>query len=323
MHEALLVQELRPNHFGYSDQRSKPHAKALRPELPMPMKRRDVLSAACAGTFSLSCWGQPEGQDPRELTWVVENFEPYFIQTGPLKGKGIGDRINQFLIDALPEYRHKIAYVPILRITEGLKKGQQQVITTYLKNPADLAFTQYSITSLVVPPLELTLRRQDWQRDWRASPQISLRAFLDAGKVVGLAGRRFYGDGITPIVTDRQRYPKGAYVQQSSHYRKLAEMVVQKHVDATIGYAAELKYFELSSPNAGQLISLPIVEEPNYLYAYVALPKTPWGDRLRERIDRVLSQKRNTPAYRAIMLDWFTPTPAFERAITARFNSSL
>jgi len=289
----------------------------------MFLKRREALLFSLAAACTATVASASESDDEREITWVLENFEPYYIQSGPFKGKGIGDRINQFLMDSLPEYRHRLAYMPILRITEGLKKGHHQVVTTYLKNPADQEFAQYSITSLVVPPLELTLRREDWQRDWRAAPQISLRAFLESGQLLGLAGRRYYGDTITPIVLDRQLYPKGAYIQQSSHYHNLAEMVGHKHLDATIGYAAELRFFEMSNPRSNALISVPIAEEPDYLYAYVVLPKTAWGDRLRERIDIILRHKRNTPAYRAIMLDWFTPTAAFERAITARFNSSL
>ncbi|MBY0237192.1 MAG: hypothetical protein K2W93_19595 [Burkholderiaceae bacterium] len=289
----------------------------------MLIARRKLMLAGLGGASALPSWALASAGDERDVTWVVENFEPYFIQSGPMKGKGIGDRVNQTLIDGLPDYRHQTAHVPILRITEGFKSGRHLAITTYLKNPADFELVHYSITSLVVPPLELTLRRADWQVIWRSAPQISLRRFLQSGKVIGVAGRRFYGEAISNIVADKQHDPKGVFTQQSTHYRNLAEMVARKRIDATIGYGAELRFLELSNPPAEPLVSVPIVENADYLYAHVAVPKTPWGEELRDQVDKVLRKQRNTPAYRAIMLDWFGHSATLEHAITTRFSSGL
>ena len=270
--------------------------------------------------IGLSLPNQLQAKDT--ITWVTEHFEPYYINSGPLANQGIGDRINQALIDELPEYDHVTQYMPILRITSALKNGEKISVTTYLKNPKDKEFAQYSITSLVVPPLELTMRMDDWENQWQQANPISLIKLLKNDYLIGIAGRRYYGDNLSPILYDTETYPNGTYNVQSTHYRSLADMVSRGRIDATIGYAAELKYYQHISTETEKLVSVPIIENPDILYAYVVMPKNEWGYMLKMKIDKVLHRIRNTVEYQSIMYDWFGKTPKLEEAITTRFSSN-
>lgn len=256
------------------------------------------------------------------IIWVTEHFEPYFIFDGPLKGKGISDRINTTLIKLLPEYQHSVQYMPILRITEALKNGEHIAVVSYLKNPNDKAFAQYSITSLVVPPLELTIREEDWIKNWHKQSPISLKAFINQGNIVGIAGRRYYGDHLYPLLFEKkEQLKKGVYAVQSTHYSSLAEMIVRNRIDGTIGYSAELQYFNYIKPQAIKLVSIPITENPENLFAYVVVPKSEWGSDFLKTLNSRLKKVRKTEEYQAIMFDWFGKKPAFEAALKKRFHS--
>lgn len=257
------------------------------------------------------------------VEWVTEHFEPYYIANGTLAGKGIADRINHALMKELPDYDHRIAYRPILRITAGLKAGDQAVVTSYLKNPADQEFAQYSITSLVVPPLELTLRHSEWMSKWGGAEKISIKALLSRGMTIGIAQRRYYGDDLMPILNAELKAKQSrVHSTYASHYRSLADMVARKRIDATIGYAAELKFYDMTSETREPLVSVPIVENPHILYAYVVMPKGDYGDKLKVAVDAALRRIRTTDAYQDIMFEWFGRSPAFVAAVKERFRSN-
>lgn len=273
--------------------------------------------------FTLLCLSLPiQSQAKDTIIWVTENFEPYYIPFGELANKGIGDRLNRALINELPEFDHVFQYMPILRITSAIKNGEHIAVNAYLRNPKDTKFALYSITSLVVPPLELTMRMSDWKNQWQQAERISLVALLKKNYMIGIAGRRYYGDNLSPILYDTKTYPNSTYVVQSTHYRSLADLVARRRIDATIGYAAELKYYQRYAAEPEKLVTVPIIENPDVLYAYVVMPKNDWGSALKIKIDAALHRIRNTEKYRSIMYDWFGRNASLEKAIDERLSSN-
>lgn len=70
-------------------------------------------------------------------------------------------------------------------------------------------------------------------------------------------------------------------------------MTVQKHVDGTIGYSAEMRYAQKPNPKLENLVSLPVTENTQAL-SYTIIPKGPWGDQFRARIDKAILKLRGT-----------------------------
>lgn len=259
------------------------------------------------------------GQDT--VTWIVERFEPYYILDGKLKGQGAADHLVELVRHELPDMRHRVEFMPILRIRESLKAREHAVCISFLKDRSLADSVQYSVATMLVPALEVTLRRDDWQRLWGGAPVLSLAALMNGGAVVGVADGRRYSTSLDALLTDRLRFPKSVYARVGDHYMGLAEMVAHRHIDATIGYAAELRYAQKIAGDLDGLVSLPLSENLQPLYAYTIIPKGPWGDRFRARIDPILRRLRATPAYRQAMIDWFGESASWDREYRERLEA--
>jgi uncharacterized protein (TIGR02285 family) len=256
-----------------------------------------------------------------KVTWIVEKFEPYYILDGKLKGQGAADRLVVLLQKELADMQHEITFMPILRIRESLKNKDHAICVSFLKDKSLAEHVQYSVATMLVPALELTLRREDWEGKWKKASSISLADFMASGAVVGIADGRRYGEKLDPLLADRKRFPKGTYARTGNHYAGLAEMTVQKHVDGTIGYSAEMRYAQKLNPKLENLVSLPVTENTQALYAYTIIPKGPWGDQFRARIDKAILKLRGTPEYKAAMTDWFGQSAVWEQEYKAKVLS--
>jgi uncharacterized protein (TIGR02285 family) len=259
-----------------------------------------------------------------KVTWIVQKFEPYYILEGPLQGQGAADRILDLIQKELPDLQHENTFMPILRIREALKNKDHVVCISFLKDPTLDQDVQYSVATMLVPALEISMRDDVWQSKWNKSATISIREFLSRGAVIGIAEGRHYGDQIDPLLNDRQHYPNGIYARNGNHYAGLADMVASRHIDATIGYSAELRFLQKQHPELNSLVSIPITENMQALYAYAILPKGEWGEQFRQKLNRAILKVRSSAKYKRAMSDWFGDTPAWEREYQSHFvNGSM
>ena len=254
-----------------------------------------------------------------KITWAFGKFEPFYISEGPMKEQGIGDRLRDLLQKDMPEFQHEATFMPILRVRESLKTGGHALTISFIKDPSLSEFVQYSAAPILVPALQLPVRREDWVSKWKSADSISLVTLMKNGGVVGVAEGRRYGKNLDSLLSNRSRFPKGVYSRIGNQYAGLAEMVKNKHVDATIGYSAELRFAQKSSSGLDGLVSVPVAESMEPLYAYAALPKGEWGDAIRVRLNKSLLNLRGTPEYKKAQTDWFGTSAAWEREYKQRF----
>lgn len=262
-------------------------------------------------------WAPSQAQD--KITWAFGKFEPFYISDGPMKGQGIGDRLLVLLQKDMPEFQHEVTFMPILRVRESLKTGGHAVSISFIKDPSLSEFVQYSASTILVPALQLTVRREDWVSKWKSAESISLAALMEKGGVVGVAEGRRYGKSLDALLGDKARFPKGVYSRIGNQYSGLVEMVKSKHVDATIGYSAELRFAQKTSPGLDGLISVAVTESMEPLFAYTVIPKGEWGDAFRVRLNKSLLNLRATSEYKKAQTDWFGSSPAWERDYKMRF----
>ncbi|MCH4292907.1 transporter substrate-binding domain-containing protein [Shewanella sp. 3B26] len=260
-------------------------------------------------------------QAKEQVIWVLERFEPYYILDGEYQGQGIADRLIKLFQQALPEYDHTTEYMPILRIRTALKTGQHVVCISFLKDTSLADYVQYSGVTMLVPPLELTVRREDWESKWHSAPQLSLAQLMEQGGKIGVADGRNYGKAFDVLLQDKARFAEGTYSRVGEHYAGLAKMVSLHRIDATIGYRAELAYAQKLDPKLEPLISVGATENTEFLFAYAVMPKGDWGNSFRARIDEALLRLRDTPEYRHAMTDWFGDTPRWEAEYQQRVLS--
>lgn len=255
---------------------------------------------------------QALASEQNKVQWIVEKFEPYYILDGKLKGQGAADRLVALLQKDVPEMQHATEFMPILRIRDALKAKEQIVSIAFLKDPTLAEHVQYSAATMLVPALEMTLRRTDWEQKWNSARSISANELLQRGGVIGVADGRHYGERLDALLTAKKHASNTVYVRAGNHYRGLAEMVYTRNLDATVGYSAELRYAQKLHPELSGLVSVPVSESMRPLYAYAILPKSEWGDRFRKRLNQSILKLRGTPEYMQAMTDWFGESRAWD-----------
>lgn len=164
-----------------------PRVSVLESKYDSPRKSFDEENAVAHRTFG----GRPKPRSDR-FTWIVEKFEPYYILDGKLKGQGAADRLVVLLQKELADMQHETTFMPILRIRESLKNKDHAICVSFLKDKSLAEHVQSTVATMLVPALELTLRREDWEGKWKKASSISLADFMASGAVVGIAdGRRY------------------------------------------------------------------------------------------------------------------------------------
>ena len=280
--------------------------------------------ASCVFCFTTLFAGFPGLANAQgKVTWVVEKFEPYYILEGELKGQGAADYLIALLKKEMPDMKHSTEYMPILRIRDAFMARERAVSIAFLKDPTLADYAQYSAATMLVPALEITLRREQWEVQLKSAPSVSAAEVMRQGLVIGVADGRHYGEKLDKLIAEKRGLSKQLYARVGNHYRGLAEMVATKNIDATIGYSAELRYAQKLHPELANLVSVPLIEGAGPLYAYAAIPKGEWGDKFRVRINKAITKLRGTPEYKDAMTRWFGSTSAWEAEYRNKFQTGL
>jgi uncharacterized protein (TIGR02285 family) len=174
---------------------------------------------------------------------------------------------------------------------------------------------------MLVPPLELTLRREQWEAQLKSAPALSATELMQQGLVIGIAEGRHYGEKLDQLIAEKRGFSSQLYARAGNHYRGLAEMVSTKNIDATIGYSAELRYAQKLHPELTNLVSIPLTESAGPLYAYAVIPKGQWGDKFRLGINQAILKLRGTDDYKEAMARWFGRSSAWEAEYRNKFQA--
>lgn len=268
---------------------------------------RLMLPAAAAGAGKV------------DIVWATEDFPPFYISQGPQAGNGTADRLISLIVGQLPAYEHTRQLLPIVRIIEELKAGAHVVCITFLKDETIARFAQYSQPVFIVPPQELILRKETWEREFQGARSILFRdAIAKKRLLLGVSNGRNYGNVLNPLIEKyRQENAKLVYVRTGDHFVGLSRMLLLKHIDMAIAYSGEQKFVSLDGSNSGdgQLVSVPITENAEPLAVYAVLPRTEWGDRILGDFNSTVAKLQRDPSFRTAITKWFEPTPKFDAAL--------
>jgi len=114
-----------------------------------------------------------------------------------------------------------------------------------------------------------------------------------------------YGPLLNPIV---DRHKGESNIDYVTKYNNIIRMLFENRFDYIIEYPPVINYYEKLENKEGVVIKVPIkevVELKPYFTAYVVCPKNEWGNRVIEKINKILLEERNTQRYREILLRWY------------------
>jgi uncharacterized protein (TIGR02285 family) len=278
----------------------------------MPLFRCLAAVVIAATWFpALAAENQPDDSAPA-LHWLIYDTPPAFLRdpatTPPEQiGTGVGDRMLNRVIAALPQWRHIVELRPFPRIVDSLKSGQEACgVALYRSTERDAISyaTPLFITetpSVVLRP-DLLERHPEWRGGVRLATiirQPDLVGEISLGRSFGLRW-----ETILAAAAGGNLHPNPHGLPQN-----LYRMIAAGRIDYTVAYLQSMS-FDLAhsdiAPDA--LVGIPILDLDPFMVSSILCPRTKWGLTTIRAIDAALQQLAKDPSFRALMIDWI-PVP--------------
>lgn len=247
-----------------------------------------VLIASLLGTLPVSA----ADEDNMQIYWYHADFPPGFIKSGPLQGQGYENYLEGLLRDNLDEYQHHYTEANYGRILSQIKQGQSCCVALR-KTKAREAFVVYSEPTMaalangVFVPAERIEEYRPYIDDTGSISLTALTANTDL--VMGVAKGRSYGKKADDIIS--QLSPSQLFVRSGEDVFAGLLQMASKHrsIDYLLGFPHELMWLKHQAKVESEFTFIPIQEMPAYTLSYVGCSRGEWGDRVIERINKVLA----------------------------------
>ncbi len=248
--------------------------------------------------------------DKRPVTWVESDFPPVWIYSGPYKGMGGADLIQDLLFEKLSGYQHRRLRANVTR-TEIMVRNKDNVCTCAMFKTPDrekiMVFNRVPSSFILANGIITKKSRQGRFGD---KDYISLAGILKNSRLrCGITKDRKFGGKIDEILDQNKENPNILKRAAGDLTAGLLRMLKADNVDYILGFDWELQYLsrDLFSPQeADTLIYIPIKETTPYLMSYIACSKTEWGKRFVKKLDKILEEALPSETYLNFWGQWMS-----------------
>ncbi|MDE1950136.1 MAG: TIGR02285 family protein [Burkholderiales bacterium] len=239
------------------------------------------------------------------ITWASLDFPPWMILEGPHRGQGVWDELQQYLIDALPEYDHRVQVMNNERYELLARQGEKVCKVYYFKTPARERLLHYSIPSVVFLANQVVMRA-DKAALLGHPTHLSLAALLQDPRFAGTVVKgRSYGPQIDALL--RAHLAQGRVREAVTTNESLFQYLADGRTDYILEFPAVRDFFEQDLSARPALVNIAIDEADPANLTYVTCVRNAWGAAVIARVDRLLERRIASPAHRSATLRWYLP----------------
>jgi uncharacterized protein (TIGR02285 family) len=233
-----------------------------------------ALAAACA-------WAQPS----TPVHWLVVDFPPYEIHSGPDNGSGLMDHYLQSLIQRLPQFQHNVDVVGFQRRDALMKTTLPSCTVSRFSTPERAlyaVFAQRPFLFLLPPRLVTTKKLAEPLSSMLDHDAAPLTRLLTNGQyVLGIYPARHFGDAIDHQIEEiRADYPMAIRDYRETGSTSIVDLLnIMAHggFDMTLAYTVEGEYLRRANPTLPGLEYFPIAGATSLLPLSISCNKTPLG----------------------------------------------
>jgi uncharacterized protein (TIGR02285 family) len=240
------------------------------------------------------------GQAKETIVWLVRDFPPLTIISGPYAGQGAIDKLMPELIARMPEYNHEIIHVNRARGTQILQDPDIFACDpTMLWTPERDKTILFSIPTYATPGNGVTIERKNhsmFAPYLTSEGQLDLTALLDSNTVkVGIVGERSYGPVIDRAIKEKRQANTLIVHYGNTAVGSLLQMERMQRFQAFISYLPEARFHaQQQNIPAQELEFFSVKDTPKYQFAHIACSKTDQGRAAMEIINREMRVLRTS-----------------------------
>ena len=234
------------------------------------------------------------------LIWLLRDFPPLTIFSGPLAGQGAIDKLMPELTARMPEYDHQVMHVNRARGTQMLNDPDVFACDpTLLWTPERDKTILFSIPAYATPSNGVTIERQRhafFATFMDADGRLDLGALLASDSVdVGIVGERSYGPVIDKVLRETTHPNRLILHYGNAAVGSMLEMERLDRFQAIISYWPEARFHaQQQGIPLDDLEFLPVKDVPKYQFAHIACSKTDKGRAAMDIINREMRVLRVT-----------------------------
>lgn len=265
-----------------------------------------LIPFLCA-PLMMTLTAQAQTGQQQQVYWYYSDFPPFYINSGPDQGKGLGDQLVQTFMRSMPQFHHERVLASLDRILEMMTTQTNACKVFLLKTPERAAVLEFSVPILKTLPngfVTLRSRLEQFKPFLDQHGQLRFDDFLNDGRYrIGITAGRSFGAGIDAVL--KKHEGQKSIVIHTSHglASRLLKLVHQNEFDAVAAYPHELhSVVRQLQLNPHDFIFIPIAEHTSLLPICVACSKSAFGKQMITEINRVLEnpteQREIDNAYR-------------------------
>ncbi len=212
----------------------------------------------------------------------------------------MGDAVISFLKGRMPEYVHSTMKMNSKRLRAEVKAGKNICSVSILPR----VYWTLSEVDMIVLPQRIYIRR-DKIGELDQKKSISLNGILNDNRLKAGVSYGRYPKKLNAIIANHLNKKN---IINLPNYASLIKMLFSGRVDYVIEYPSVMAFFEKSSSsNSGIVTGLNIKETENIPYVMVraGCPKTDWGRKVIDKVNKILLRDRKKEEYLEPLLRWY------------------
>lgn len=241
------------------------------------------------------------------VPWVISDWPPYYVISGPDKGEGRTDRLKRVLVEALPDFHFTDVKSDNPRAVDLWKQGRNICSGSALMTEERKKWAYFTALSFQVPH-EYVLVTSN-QKLWDSLPgTIVLKDFLQMKQWKGIIGKgRSYGAAVDEVLALHNNSDFLLHHTQPEGYVQLLRLVEKGRYDYTIEYESVVRAQNEKNFPVKPLLVRQIKESLPSAVIYFACTKNEWGKRVASRVDEVLRGLATSKEYQSAVESWIGP----------------
>ncbi|MBV8659751.1 MAG: TIGR02285 family protein [Burkholderiales bacterium] len=265
--------------------------------------------------WMLGCTFACAGDKP-VVRWLVLDFPPFHIVSGPDRGTGLRDRYLDALRARLPDFDSRVEVSDTTRQTALMQAGLPVCSISMLKTPERERYMVFSDQPYGVQlPVRLIMTNTGAAAlgPLAEDQGVDLMHVLGGGLIrLGVLPKRRFGPMIDNVVDEaRRRYPSAVLeFNENDVLASLLDLVGKGRIEAALGYSVEVEQLRLRNAKLGEYTFLPLTQAPDVVPTYVACSRSTIGGRV---IAQLNAQGFNDAATRQLRQDYLALLPLAER----------
>ncbi|HEY0286576.1 MAG TPA: TIGR02285 family protein [Pseudomonas sp.] len=240
-----------------------------------------------------------QGQAKETLIWLLRDFPPLTIFSGPFQGQGAIDKLMPELIARMPQYDHQLMHVNRARGIQMLQDPEVFACDPTLLWTAEREkHILFSIPTYATPANGLVVEQKDhalFVPFITEDGYIDLAALLNSHTVkIGIVAERSYGPLIDKVLKTSTQDNLVLHYGNAA-VGSMLQMARMGRFQAMISYWPEARFHaQQQGVPLSELEFYSVKDAPKYQFAHIGCSKTEKGREAMEIINREMRVLRTT-----------------------------